>query len=91
MPILRLIYEGRRPEIPKEISSCQWLNDLLKECWQQDPIQRPTASQVVDTLTVRFPCRRRQLFAKFILRRKTSPDQAGGHGQMFSHIYPEQD
>ena len=56
--IRRIIYEGGRPEIPKEIGRCLWFSNLLQRCWHQDPEQRPTASQVVDTLTVRTPCRR---------------------------------
>ena len=88
MPILRIIFEGRRPDIPKEISKCPWLSDLLQQCWHQDPTQRPTASQVVEILTVRFPCRRWS-FAQLILLRKTPPDQVGG--RMFSRISPEQD
>jgi len=55
MPILRIIYEGGRPEMPKEISDCLWLKDLLEQCWHQDPKQRPTVSKVVDTLTKNIP------------------------------------
>ncbi|KAF8346422.1 kinase-like domain-containing protein [Amanita rubescens] len=58
MAVARMISEGRRPDVPEEINNHQWFSELLQRCWNEDPAVRPTASQVVDALTVRFRHRR---------------------------------
>ncbi|KAF8736942.1 hypothetical protein AX14_013678 [Amanita brunnescens Koide BX004] len=55
LAILRIIIEGRRPDIPEEISHRPWFSNLLQQCWDKDPAARPTAAQVVDILTNNFP------------------------------------
>ena len=49
---MRLIAEGGRPEVPAEIQEHPWLEQLLKQCWNQDPALRPSAAQIKETLSV---------------------------------------
>ena len=32
--------------------TCVWLQDVISQCWHEDPSQRPTARQLVQMLTV---------------------------------------
>ena len=38
-----------RPEIPDQITN-ESIRDLIKACWQEDPVQRPSFSQIVETV-----------------------------------------
>ncbi|KAK2465006.1 hypothetical protein APHAL10511_003082 [Amanita phalloides] len=51
LAVLRIISEGKRPDIPDEVSKHQWLCQLMKQCWAQDPLARPTAEKIVQALT----------------------------------------
>jgi serine/threonine protein kinase len=41
-----------RPKIPQECPA--YLRELIENCWQHDPRARPTAEEVVKTLTARI-------------------------------------
>jgi len=49
--VMRLIAEGGRPEIPTEIKDHPWLEQLLQQCWNQDPAVRPTAAKIKETIS----------------------------------------
>ncbi|PKY53469.1 kinase-like protein [Rhizophagus irregularis] len=42
------ICRGERPEIPKGIPQCY--TNLMKRCWDEDPNERPSTSEVFDTI-----------------------------------------
>ncbi|PKU75505.1 Serine/threonine-protein kinase CTR1 [Dendrobium catenatum] len=43
-----VVQKGLRPTIPKR--TCPKLAQLLEMCWQQDPVQRPNFSEILDFL-----------------------------------------
>ncbi|KAI0530564.1 hypothetical protein KFK09_000108 [Dendrobium nobile] len=43
-----VVQKGLRPTIPKR--TCPKLAQLLEMCWQQDPVQRPNFSEILDIL-----------------------------------------
>jgi serine/threonine protein kinase len=45
--ILQKIREGERPELP---INCEELTQLIEECWREDPLQRPTFSDICKRL-----------------------------------------
>jgi len=49
--VWRKISEGERPEIPLEITEeLPWLAELLRQCWNQDPSARPSATEIKNTI-----------------------------------------
>ena len=44
------VLSGRRPERPKHPNLTDELWDLIKSCWEQEPLRRPGISDVVDHL-----------------------------------------
>ena len=44
------VLAGKRPPIPSTLP--RYLHKLLKSCWKEDPRQRPTFDDFVDTITV---------------------------------------
>jgi serine/threonine protein kinase len=45
--ILQKIKKGERPELP---INCGELTELIEECWREDPLQRPTFSDICKRL-----------------------------------------
>lgn len=48
--LMMKIAEFKRPEIPKEINS--FFKELIKACWDPDPLNRPTFHEIVKLLEV---------------------------------------
>ncbi|KAF8627079.1 hypothetical protein AX15_004557 [Amanita polypyramis BW_CC] len=48
--VMRLISEGKRPDLPVEISRHGWFKELVEKCWDRNPNLRPTARDIEDAL-----------------------------------------
>jgi serine/threonine protein kinase len=48
--IFRVTVEKKIPNLPEETKIHPILLDVMKQCWNQDPSQRPSFSQIVQML-----------------------------------------
>ena len=44
------VLAGKRPEIPKMAKELQPIVNIMENCWEQSPDDRPTFSQIIDIL-----------------------------------------
>jgi len=52
--ILRIIWEGGRPNIPEDILNHSWFSILLRQCWEQNPTMRLTTGRVREQFIKNF-------------------------------------
>jgi sterile alpha motif and leucine zipper-containing kinase AZK len=48
--VLEVLVDKKTPPIPEEIEIHPTLRELMKQCWNWDPQQRPSFSQIVQIL-----------------------------------------
>ena len=53
--VLDLVVKCKRPRITKETDTPKWYINLMKQCWHQDPTQRPAFKFVAKQFTLCFP------------------------------------
>lgn len=52
--MIQLIIGGQRPELPEAMrrnAKCRRLRELMFACWNQDPLKRPNASEIVSMIS----------------------------------------
>ncbi|KAF8634522.1 hypothetical protein AX17_004195 [Amanita inopinata Kibby_2008] len=50
LAVLRLICNGKRPDIPEEMQKYPTLSKLVETCWDADPLTRPPSNELIETL-----------------------------------------
>jgi len=48
--VIFMVIEGKRPDLPIDITKRNTLKQLVEQCWKQEPSERPTSTEVLKQL-----------------------------------------
>lgn len=87
------VMSGERPSISEEIVTSKWLVQIIQQCWQHDPKQRPRASRILKRFLSRGKSSRRstRIIRGLVATITRSRFQSTSYGEENEHIQQMQD